>query len=77
MAVHMVYGNAQARGQIGATTAVLCHSHSHARSECVCELHRSSWQHWILNPLSGARDQIGILMNISCILNLLSQNGNS
>ena len=22
----------------------------------VCELHHSSWQHWILNPLIEARD---------------------
>ena len=22
----------------------------------VCDLHHSSWQHWILNPLSEARD---------------------
>ena len=22
----------------------------------VCDLHHSSWQHWILNPLSKARD---------------------
>ena len=25
---------------------------------CVCDLHHSSWQHWILHPLSEARDQI-------------------
>ena len=23
----------------------------------VCDLHHSSWQHWLLNPLSEARDQ--------------------
>ncbi len=23
---------------------------------CVCDLHHSSWQHWILNPLSKTRD---------------------
>ena len=23
---------------------------------CICDLYHSSWQHWILNPLSGARD---------------------
>ena len=27
------YGNSQARGQIGAVAASLCHSHSNARSE--------------------------------------------
>ena len=25
---------------------------------CVCNLHHSLWQHWILNSLSKARDQI-------------------
>ena len=29
----------------------------------VCDLHYSSWQHQILNPLSGAKDQIFILMD--------------
>ena len=42
---------------------------------CVCDIHHSSRQRRILNPL--ARDGTRILMNISCILNLLSHNGNS
>ena len=29
---------------------------------CVCSLHHSSWQHWILSPLSEARDQTCNLM---------------
>ena len=28
----------------------------------VCDLHHSPWQHWILNPLSEARDQTRNLM---------------
>ena len=31
----------------------------------VCDLHHSSWQHWILNPLSGARDRTHVLMDAS------------
>ena len=31
---------------------------------CICDLHHSSWQHWILNPLSVARDRTCILMDI-------------
>ena len=31
----------------------------------VCHLHHSSWQHWILNPLSKARDQTRVLMDTS------------
>ena len=32
---------------------------------CVCDLHHSSQQHWILNPLSKARDQTPILVDTS------------
>ena len=31
----------------------------------VCDIHHSSRQHWILNPLRWARDQICILMDTS------------
>ena len=44
---------------------------------CVCNLHHSSWQRQILNPLSEARDQICILMDTRRVLNLLSHSGNS
>ena len=51
------YGGFQARGLIGATAASLRHSHSNARSKpCLWPTHHSSQQHWILNPLSEARD---------------------
>ena len=33
-----------------------------------CNLHHSSLQHWILNPLNGARDQTCILMGTSGFL---------
>ena len=33
----------------------------------VCNLCRSLWQHWLLNPLSKARDQTHILMEASQI----------
>ena len=38
---------------------------------CICDLHHSSWQCQILNPLSEARDQAHILMDT------LSHDGNS
>ena len=38
----------------------------------ICDLHRSFWQHWILNPLSEARDWTRILMDSSRVL-LLSE----
>ena len=34
---------------------------------CICNLHCSSQQHWILNPLSEARDQTQILRNASWV----------
>ena len=43
----------------------------------VCDLHHSSRQQWIINPLSGDRDQTRILMDTSQVHNLLNHNGNS
>ena len=34
---------------------------------CICDLHHSSWQCWILNPQSKARDQTCVLMDTSQI----------
>ena len=31
----------------------------------ICHLHHSSWQRWILNPLSESRDRTCILMDPS------------
>ena len=54
-AVPAAYESSQARGQIRAIAASLCHSHSNNPSH-ICDLHYSSWQHGILNPLMEARD---------------------
>ena len=43
----------------------------------VCDLHHSSQQCQILNPLSEARDRTYILMDTSQVLNVLGCNGNS
>ena len=43
----------------------------------ICDLHHSSRQRWILNPLSEARDPTCILMGTSRVLHLLSHNRNS
>ena len=61
------YGSSQARGQmnwshsclLAYTTATATWDLSH-----VCNLHHCSWQHQILKPLSGARDQTRILMHV-------------
>ena len=43
----------------------------------ICDLHHSSQQHRILNPLSEARDRTHVLMDASWVLNPVSHNGNS
>ena len=44
---------------------------------CLCDLHHSLRQCWILKPLSKARDQTHILMDTSRVLSLLIHHGNS
>ena len=44
---------------------------------CACDLHHSSQQCRILNPLSKARDQTCIFMHMSQVLNPLCHNSNS
>ena len=56
-ATHMAYGSSQARGLTGATASGLGHRHSNTNLSHVCDRHHSSWQCWILNVLSKARDQ--------------------
>ena len=46
-------------------------------SQAVCDVHHSSQQHWVLNPLSEARDRTHILMDAIRVHYLLSHNGNS
>ena len=77
MATPATYGNSQARGPIGIVAASLHHSHAMWDLSLVCDLHHSSWQCQILNPLSYARDQTCILMDINWVPNSLSHNGNS
>ena len=36
---------------------------------CICSLHRSLQQYWILNPLSKARDRTHILGGMNRVLN--------
>ena len=44
---------------------------------CICDLHHSSPQGQILNPMSEARDQTYILMDTSQVHKLLNHNRNS
>ena len=61
------YGDSQARGQIIATAAGLHTATATPDLSRVCNLHHSSWQRWILNPLSEARDQTRNLLVTSQI----------
>ena len=70
-AAPVAYGSSWARGGIGAIAV----GHGSVASR-MCDLHHSSWQHQILNPLNEARDWMHILMDTSWILNLLSHNRN-
>ena len=60
------YGSSQAGGQIRAVAASL-HHHNMQDLSSICDLHHSSRQHQILNPLSKARDQTRILLDISWV----------
>ena len=64
-AVPVVYGGSQARGRIRAVATRLHQSHSNADPSCVCNLHHSSQQCWILNPMNKARDQTFTFMDTS------------
>ena len=70
-ATPLAYGSSQARGRIGAVAASL-HTYTTDKEtqdpNCVCDLHHSSRQSWILNPLSKTRDRSRNLMVPSHIL---------
>ena len=76
-AAPVAYGGSQARGWIRAAAAGLSHSLSNSGSEPCSDLHHSSWQCWILNPLNEARDQTHNLVDITQVHNPLSHNRNS
>ena len=73
----VAYGSSQARNQIEAAAAGLCHSSATSDLSHICNLHCSLWQHQILNPLSEARHQTHILMDTSRFLNPLSHSRSS
>ena len=76
-ATSLAYGSSQTRGQSGAAAAGLNTATAMQDLSLICDLHRSLWQHQILNPLSEARDQTHNFMDASQVCNLLSHNGNS
>ena len=77
MAASAADGSSQARGQIGAAAVTYATATTTLDPSHICDIRRSLWQHWTLNPLSEARDRTRIFMDTSQVLNLLSHSGNS
>ena len=65
-ATPVAYGGSQARGRIGAVPPAYTTATAQGPS-LVCDLHLSSWQHWIPDPLREARDLTHILMDTSWV----------
>ena len=64
----VIYGSSQARGRIRAAAAGLyATAMATWDPSCVCNLHHSSRQCWIFNPLSEAREWTYILMDASWV----------
>ena len=66
-ATPVAYGNSQARSWIRATAADYSTGTVTKDLSCFCDLHHSSQQYQILNPLKEARDQTQILMDTSWV----------
>ena len=66
-ATGVAYGSSQARGRMAATAAGLYHNQATPDPSCVWDLHNSSGQGQILNPLREARDQTRILIDTSWV----------
>ena len=57
----MAYRGTQARDLVGVVAADLCQATAMTDPSRICDLHHSSQQFRILNPLSEARDRTCIL----------------
>ena len=66
-AAPVAYGSSLARGLIGAIAAAYTTATTMPDPSRVCDLHHTSRQCWILNPLSEARDRTHNLMDPSQI----------
>ena len=64
MVAPVAYGSSWARGQIRVAAVAFAIATAALDLSCICDLHCSLWQCWILNPLSEASDHICILREI-------------
>ena len=77
MATAAAYGSPWARSRFTAAAVTYAIATATLDPSHICDLHHSSEQHQILNPLSKVRDQTHILMDTSQVCNTLSHNSNS
>ena len=56
MAASVAHESSQDRGPIGAAAVAYATTMGTPGLSHICKLHHKVWQHWILNPLSLARD---------------------
>ena len=73
----MTHGGSQARGQIRAEPLAYATATATLDLSLVFDLHHSSRQLHILNPLSKARDRTCVLVDASQVRQPLSHEGNS
>ena len=66
-AAPVAYGSSQVGVELELQLLAYATATAMPEQSLVCNLHLSSWQCWILNPLSGARDQTLIFMDTSCV----------
>ena len=64
-AIPMAYEGSQAGVEVELQLPAYATATAMRDPSCICNLHHSSQQHWILNPLSDARDQTHVLMDTS------------
>ena len=63
----MAFGGSQARGRMELQLLACAMATAMWDLSHICDLHHSSWQRWILNPLREARDRTCNLMVTSQI----------
>ena len=63
----VAYGSSQATGLMRTTVVAYTTATATQDPSCICNQHHSSRQHWILNPLSEAKDRIQVLTDASWV----------